>query len=92
MKFIFLHVLLLIAPFCIAQTTIKGTVSDGEKSLSNALVEIVELQKLTKSNSEGLFVFEGVPTGIYNVRATKNNQPFNYPRKRADCRFFADKD
>jgi outer membrane receptor for ferrienterochelin and colicins len=72
MKFIFLHVLLLIAPFCIAQTTIKGTVSDGEKSLSNALVEIVELQKLTKSNSEGLFVFEGVPTGIYNVRATKN--------------------
>jgi outer membrane receptor for ferrienterochelin and colicins len=72
MRLILFIVFLLFSPFCIAQTILNGTVSDGEKNLANAAIEIMELQMITKSKVDGSFIFEDLPEGNYTIKATRN--------------------
>jgi outer membrane receptor for ferrienterochelin and colicins len=51
---------------------LNGTVSDGEKNLANAAIEIMELQMITKSKVDGSFIFEDLPEGNYTIKATRN--------------------
>ena len=51
---------------------ITGVVTDKEtqKPVSDAIVEIIELQKKTAADSEGRFEFDNIKYGTYQVKVT----------------------
>ena len=73
MKLLILFFIVFCSCFCFSQTTVKGTVTNGDNNLANATVELIEVNKILKSKSDGSFVFENVPTGNYTLKASLNS-------------------
>lgn len=73
MKFLILFSFVICDCFCFSQTTVKGTVTNGENNLPNAIIELMEINRVSKSKSDGTFIFENVPTGNYTLKASLNN-------------------
>jgi hypothetical protein len=59
--------------------TITGVTRLGTRTFKGASIQLVELNKTTKSGDGGKFSFEGIPAGAYTLKATATAQ--GLPRK-----------